>query len=142
MRRTFDHRASTVRAGRVAGSVTQRVGLDVVDIDRVRRLLRRRGDRFLKRTLTAEERTYCKGRRDAVPHIAGTLGAKEAVFKALGMAPRWQEVEIRRLRGGRPVVALSGSLRRRAQALGLAEFQVSITHAEGVAAAVTVGVGA
>jgi holo-[acyl-carrier protein] synthase len=121
--------------------MTQRVGLDVVEIDRVRRLVGRRGSRFLARTLTPGERRYCSGRRDPVPHIAGTLGAKEAVFKALGVPPRWQEVELRRLPTGEPVVELSGSLQRRAGELGLTVLQVSITHTESVAAAVALGTG-
>ncbi len=122
--------------------MASRVGLDVVEVDRVRGMTQRCGVRLLSRALTAQERRYCESRRDAAPHIAGTLAAKEAVFKVLGVPPRWQEVEVRRLSTGEPVVSLSGSLLRRAQELGLVVLQVSITHTESVAAAIVLGMGA
>lgn len=119
-----------------------RVGLDIVGVTRVREMISRHGARLMSRTLTAEERRYCRSRRDAAPHVAGTLAAKEATFKVLNAPPRWKEVAVSRLPSGEPVVSLAGSLSRRAQALGIRALRLSITHDRDVAAAVVLGMSA
>ncbi len=117
-----------------------RVGLDVLDVERVRLVWQRRGGKLLRRTMTGEEQSYCTRKRCPAPHLAGTLAAKEAVFKVLGVAPRWREVCVRRLASGEPSVDLRGSLLGRAQDLCLTSIRVSISHTDGVAVAVAVGV--
>ncbi|HEX2235707.1 MAG TPA: 4'-phosphopantetheinyl transferase superfamily protein, partial [Actinomycetota bacterium] len=58
------------------------IGVDVVDIERLRAVLERR-PRMEERLFTPAERAYCSGRVNPVEHLAGTLAAKEAVIKAL-----------------------------------------------------------
>jgi holo-[acyl-carrier protein] synthase len=116
-----------------------RIGLDVVDVPRLRRMLTRWDDRLVHRTLTPREAAYCTGKRDPAPHVAGTIAAKEALFKTLSMAPRWLEVEVVRLAGGQPTLALSGSAASSADRCGISHLEVSITHTRELAAAVVVG---
>ena len=119
--------------------MSMRIGLDVVNVPRLRRMLTRWGDRLVRRTLTPREAAYCAAKRDPVPHVAGTVAAKEALFKALSVAPRWLEVEVVRLAGGQPTLALSGSTASAADRCGISHLEVSITHTRELAAAVVVG---
>ena len=75
-----------------------RVGVDLIEIDRVRRALERHGDGFRERCFTAAERAYCDSKPNPAQHYAGRFAAKEAVGKALGSGVyfTWKEIEIAR----------------------------------------------
>ncbi|PYN64807.1 MAG: holo-[acyl-carrier-protein] synthase, partial [Candidatus Rokuibacteriota bacterium] len=96
------------------------IGVDLVNIPRMRDVIDRWQDRFLRRVFTEAEIAYCRARRDPVPHFAARFAAKEAGLKALGTGLRlgmsWRELEVRRERGGPPTLVLSG----RSRELGLA----------------------
>jgi holo-[acyl-carrier protein] synthase len=113
------------------------IGIDVVEIERVRSALER--PRFAERVFTAAERGYCEGRgvqRDA--SFAVRFAGKEAVLKALGTglsAGSWQDVEILPDEAGRPVVRLSGYFGDLAARQGVTAVHISLSHAREVAAA-------
>jgi holo-[acyl-carrier protein] synthase len=97
------------------------VGIDIVQVSRLRRLLAEHenaGDDFF----TPIERAYCDSKRDRYAHFAARFAAKEAVLKALGsgLGPgmRWTDVEVVNAPLGRPSVRLSGAVRTRAERLG------------------------
>lgn len=93
------------------------VGVDLVHIPRIRALMER--EEVLARMLTPGE----IGAGDPA-HIAGVIAAKEALFKALGVAPpRWQDVEVRQSSGGRPTLTFSPDLNNRVRSCDL-----SIAH--------------
>lgn len=108
------------------------IGVDLVQIPRMRRVVERWQDRFLRRVFTAEEIAYCQKRRDPVPHLAARFAAKEAALKALGIGLRlgvsWRELEVRREPGQAPVLVLSGKSRRIGEALGGRRLLLSLTH--------------
>lgn len=110
----------------------QGIGIDLVQISRMRRVVERWKDRFLLRVFTDEEIAYCQKRRDPVPHLAARFAAKEAALKALGIGLRlgvsWRDIEVRRERGRPPVLALSGRSRAIKEALGGRRFLLSLTH--------------
>src|SRR3954470_15370004 len=84
------------------------VGIDAIEIARVRRVLLRHPERFLRRVYTPEEVAFCRGR---IPELAARFAAKEAVMKALGTGARglaWREIEILPNRRGKPLVYLHG----------------------------------
>lgn len=114
------------------------LGLDVVEVERVRRLLVRHGERFLSRCFASGE----VARPGDAEHLAGILAAKEAAFKALGSGwgegVGWQQVTIGRHPAGGPLLRLDGAAHERARRLGAKGAHVSITHAAGVAVAVVV----
>jgi holo-[acyl-carrier protein] synthase len=118
------------------------LGMDVVEIARIRRILegpRARSERFLARCFTARERAYCDGARDAGARYAARFAAKEAASKALG-APAgigWHDVEVRRS-GGAPSLELSGVAAEAAARLGARRVLVTLAHDAGVAAATVV----
>jgi holo-[acyl-carrier protein] synthase len=114
------------------------VGIDLIDIDRIVRVLGKFPDRFRMRVLTDRERRYV-GRK--VERMAGRWAAKEAISKVLGLGVRgvgWREIEILPNPAGAPQVYLHGRAARRAEQMGLDEISVSISHERHMAAAVAV----
>jgi holo-[acyl-carrier protein] synthase len=120
------------------------VGLDVVEVARIRRLVgtdapEETARRFLARCFTEGERRFCDARADRATPYAARFAAKEAASKALG-APagiHWTDVEVLR-EDGAPTLKLSGVADRVARERGVSRIHVSITHDAGIAAAVVV----
>ncbi|HEY8173453.1 MAG TPA: holo-ACP synthase [Dehalococcoidia bacterium] len=115
------------------------VGIDVIEIERVRRVLARHPERFLRRVYTPEEVAFCRGR---VPELAARFAAKEAVMKALGTGARglaWREIEILPNRRGKPLVYLHGLAKKRGETIGMRGIDISLTHSHDLAVAAVVG---
>jgi len=108
------------------------IGVDLALIPRLREVVGRWDDRFLRRVFTDEEIAYCRRRRDPIPHFAARFAAKEATLKALGtgfsMGVAWREMEVRRERGQAPTMTLSGRCRAIARAKGAGRVLLSLTH--------------
>jgi holo-[acyl-carrier protein] synthase len=123
-------------------SAPLRVGIDLIEIARVRRALERHGDGFRGRCFTAAERAYCESKPNPAQHYAGRFAAKEAVGKAIGSGVyfTWLEIEI----SGRPKpgVHLSGRTAAFADRVGAGQIEVSMTHSRELAAAVALVVPA
>ncbi len=123
-------------------------GVDLVAIARIERLLDRNAERFLARLCTAAERE-ARGPSPRAESIAACFAAKEAVAKALGVGLRpfaadgvdLHEIEVLHDARGRPFLRLSGQAARRAEALGVHEWSLSISHESGLAVALVVGAG-
>lgn len=116
------------------------LGLDVVEVERVRQVLGRRGEQFLARILTQEERLDV-GDPPRVTSVAARFAAKEAVAKALGTGIRgfsFQDVEVCRDALGSPGVRLHGGAARLAEAMGVGRVWLSLAHERSVAVAVVV----
>jgi holo-[acyl-carrier protein] synthase len=117
------------------------IGVDAIEIDRFAASLDRR-PRLAERCFTEAEAAYCRSRAAPAQHFAARFAAKEAVGKALGIGmTRWREVEVVRGRGA-PGVRLHGRYAARAEALGVAEVALSLTHSRTMAIAVAVATGA
>src|SRR5687767_600726 len=114
------------------------IGMDATDLPRVADLVKRYGDRFLRRVFTEGEIAYCTKRRDPVPHLAGRFAVKEAAMKALGTGRSrgvlWKDIEVVRV-GGPPQLRLHGGAARRADSLLVRRSLVTITHSETLALA-------
>src|SRR5260221_6460516 len=108
------------------------LGIDVEEVERVKGAMQRQGERFLKRIFTEKERAYCEQFKDKFERYAGRFAVKEAAMKALGTGwsrgVRWVDVEVVRQRGGRPSLALKGEAKKIADAMGVKNIAVSITH--------------
>ena len=108
------------------------IGVDLVNIPRMRGVIDRWQERFLRRVFTEEEIAYCRARRDPVPHFAARFAAKEAGLKALGTGLRlgvsWRELEVRRERGQAPVLVLSGRSREIGRSRGGSRMLLALTH--------------
>ena len=118
------------------------VGIDLTDIERIRKDLDRWGEKFVRRLLGEEERNLYREKYDKVKFVAGRFAAKEAVMKALGafilsgVYPR--NIQILNDLYGKPYVHLDDNIREK---IIDKEIKVSITHERTMAAAVAIMTG-
>lgn len=111
-------------------------GVDIVEIDRVADLAQRYGERFGRRVFAPDEWRAFQHQPNS---LAARFAAKEAVIKALG-SPNMALHEIRVLRppGQRPTIELVGRARARADALGVRQISISLSHSQRYAVAFVV----
>lgn len=103
------------------------VGIDIVDVKRIRKVLDKYGDRFLDKVFSEEEKGLFKKRKNAQLSIAGRFAAKEAFIKAKGMKAPLKEIKILQLMD-KPYIDFYGSIYR----------GISISHERDFAIAVVV----
>lgn len=109
------------------------IGVDVVDIERIERMLDRHGERALRRLLTNAERAYCAGMSRPAQHVAARVAAKEAAYKALQVAPEaasvwWLDLEVQTGTNGAPTLRMHGIAEAAARRLGMRQAFVSLSH--------------
>jgi holo-[acyl-carrier protein] synthase len=117
------------------------LGLDLVDLDRMARLLERHGEAAVRRICRPQEVRIGSG-PGRVAHLAGLFAAKEATMKALGTGwaagVGFRQIEVVRRTGGAPALELHDAARERARELGARTLHLSITHDARTAAAVVI----
>ncbi|MEW5975122.1 MAG: holo-ACP synthase [Acidobacteriota bacterium] len=115
------------------------VGIDIVEIEKLRLAMMRRGERLRNRAFTPYEIEYCEDRANKFQHYAARFAAKEAVFKAIGSGWRdgvgWHDVEVQNALNGRPSLVLSGKTLEFADRLGARHCWVSLSHTDEYAVA-------
>jgi holo-[acyl-carrier protein] synthase len=119
------------------------VGVDLVEISRVRSLIASQGERALLRLFTESERSYCSGMANPARHYAARVAAKEAAFKALSGSDEargiaWREMEVELDHIGRPSLRLHGRATARAKELGVVRSWISLSHGDDLATAFVV----
>lgn len=118
------------------------VGIDVIEVDRIRQVLARHGTRFLQRVMTSEELALAPPAADKAPYFAGRWAAKESVSKALGTgigtACYWTDICVLNHASGQPYVVLRGAGAQTAARLKIAVFHISISHLKDIACACAV----
>jgi len=119
------------------------VGIDLVDLERVRTLLANKGEQAMHRSFSDKEREYLATRPDPTAHAAARIAAKEAVYKAMqtldgARGVGWREIEVARDGDGRPAIQLNGLAARLSQRLGGLRIQISLTHSSLSAGAIAV----
>ncbi len=61
------------------------VGTDIIEVERIEKLIKSKGQKFLKKIYTQIEINYCESKGpNKYQHYAGRFAAKEAIFKAVG----------------------------------------------------------
>jgi len=112
------------------------IGVDLVDVQRVKQILARRRT-FVQRVFTPEEIAYCERQANPAESYAARWAAREACRKALGgiRNMRWHDVRVSRATSGAPSLVLEGTSRARADALGVTQVMVALTHERRMAAA-------
>ena len=108
------------------------IGVDITEVERIKAAVERFGERFLKRVFTPTEVRYCMGKLNAAERLAARFAAKEAGMKAIGTGLRhgvtWQDVEVLRLPGQRPILKFSGKAAEFADRLGCKRTHLSLSH--------------
>ena len=116
------------------------IGIDLVEIERIRAIFNSYGDHFLDRFFSNREIIQMKKRNSGLINtLAGHFSAREAVIKALGNRAGRQiflrEIEILNDESGRPYVVLAPDLTEK---IGNLTIHISVTHEKNYAAAVAV----
>ena len=115
------------------------IGLDVIEVSRIKSTVSRWGSRFEKRVFTDKEISYCNCKKDRFQRLACRFAAKEALFKALGTGwskgTEWKEIEVTNDVMGKPLITLSGKTEEISRQLGVVNIFVSITSTENYGAA-------
>ncbi len=118
------------------------VGIDLVEVERIRASHQRHGDRFLERVFTEGERAYCTGLKNPYPHLAARFAAKEAVSKALGTGITgefsWHSAAVAKGEQEEPLIVLDAKGRALLKKCGGTKVLVSLTHTATLAQAIAV----
>lgn len=119
--------------------MTKSIGTDIIEVDRIDKIVTKYGSKFLDRIFTKEEQAYCLKHKKSSQHFAGRFAAKEAIVKALGTGIRegisWTDIEITKDHHGKPLVKLSPSLNEK---FDHPTLLISISHAKKYATAVAI----
>ena len=107
------------------------IGVDIIEIDRIRRSIETTGTGFLAKVYTDGEIAYCDAKAHRYQHYAARFAAKEALSKALstGWAGefRWKDVEVMNEPSGQPRFTVHGTLGERLKGT---EIMLSMSHSE------------
>lgn len=115
------------------------IGVDIVEIARIKKAITRWEERFLKRIYTERELELY---RNDPASLAARFAAKEAVMKTLGTGNKgvsWREIEVLTQSNGRPEVYLYGRAQSRARKLRLERLAISLSHSKEYAIASVIG---
>ena len=118
------------------------VGIDTIEVSRIKDSMERHGEHFLNKIFTPNERTYCDDKSDSAPFYATRFAAKEAMAKAfrtgIGKDFGWLDSEIIHGMEGEPFIKLSQSGQAMLNQIGASKVLVSLTHLSTVASAVVI----
>lgn len=118
------------------------VGIDQIEVSRIRDSIKRHGNAFLNKVFTSEEQNSCMERADPAPCLAARFAVKEAVSKALGTGIGkefgWLDVEVKKEKNGKPVAHFSAHGLKALNHIGAGSALISLSHLENVASAVAV----
>jgi len=118
------------------------VGIDIIEVERIKRSFEKFGDKFLKRILHPAEIDYCLSHREPGPFLAARFAAKEAISKAfgtgIGAQCGWQDLQVGRKATGEPFVILHGKAQTLLKERGGRVMLLSLSHTQTYAAAVAI----
>jgi len=119
----------------------QGLGNDIIEIERIEKIILRYGEKFLKKIFTLAEINYCSKHAHHFRHFAGRFAAKEAISKSLGCGIGrdigWLEIEILNDERGKPVVELSKAAKKK---FNSPQISISISHCKSYACAVAIAI--
>ena len=118
------------------------VGIDLIEVARIKASYERFGERFLQRILRPAEIAYCLTHKNPAPFLAARFAAKEAISKAfgtgIGAQLGWQDMEVGRHESGQPYVILHDGGQQLMQQRRGRVVHLSLSHTENHATAVAV----
>ena len=125
-------------------------GIDIIEVDRIKKSIEELGDSFLNRIYTKNEIEYCnKSGVMKYQHFAARFAAKEAIFKAISefISGRedamWKDIEVINIESGKPVInvdKVKNNIKKTANNLKIESIDVSISHIKDYAVASVVAV--
>lgn len=117
-------------------------GIDLAEVDRIRKAVEKYGRRFLERVFTPAEIAYVETKANRYERYAARFAAKEAGMKAIGTGwrrgVRWRDFEVRNRSTGRPELVLHGEAAEVARRMGVRRIHLSLTHTASMAQALVI----
>ena len=113
-------------------------GIDLVEIKRIEKIIKRWGESFTKKIFTSQERVYCENQNNKYQSYAARFAAKEAFLKALGLGMRgvsWKEMEVENNQLGKPTIMTSGKLKPIISKNKVDKIYLTISHTKDYAIA-------
>ena len=110
------------------------VGIDIIEIERIRQAVNTHAERFLRKVFSSEEISFCLGRADSMACLAARFAAKEAFKKAIraSIPVAWRDVAILPETNGGPALRLACSVGERLDG----HFTLSLSHSRDYAVAI------
>ena len=113
------------------------VGIDIIEVSRIKSIMEKYGDKFFKRILTDNEINYCKSFPNSELHFAGRFASKEAYSKSIGTGISkdfgWKDIEILNDVRGKPYIN-----HIKESEYSKYHFEISISHTKEYGCAVVV----
>ena len=113
------------------------IGIDIIEVSRIKGMMDKYGDKFFKRILTDNEIAYCKSFVNAELHFAGRFASKEAYSKAIGTGISknfgWKDIEILNDKRGKPYINHTKETE-----FSKLHFEISISHTNNYGCAVVI----
>ena len=118
------------------------LGTDIIEVDRIKKLIKEKDNKFLSRIYTQKEIDYCESKGpNKYQHYAGRFAAKEAVFKILSIhflknkkPLTFKDIEILNREDGSPYVNINNNL----MLACIPDVDISISHIKKYATAVAI----
>ncbi|HOM69913.1 MAG: holo-ACP synthase [Smithellaceae bacterium] len=115
------------------------IGIDLVENDRIEKVIRKWGCKFLNRVFCDREVEYCAKHVHNAPHYAARFAAKESFLKALGMGlgmgVKMKDIEVTRGGDGKPEIVVHDGAKNQIDKNKITRIHLSLTHTENYAAA-------
>lgn len=119
-----------------------RTGIDIVDINRIEKILNKNRDSFLSKIFTREEIGHINFTGNKPSKVAGLFSAKEAVAKLIGSgigSLNWKDIEISHKENGKPYICINEKIGKLLGQLNISSIDISISHERQYAIAMAVG---
>ncbi len=108
------------------------LGTDIIEISRIKKIIKKHNDSFLKRVFTQNEIFIGKKHKEPYTFYAGRWAAKEAFAKALGTGIgehcNWTDIEIMNNQNGKPICSVSGKAEKVIKNSKISKIHISISH--------------
>ena len=114
------------------------VGIDIIEVERIEKVIKKWGDRFLNRVFLPDEIAFCRTKRTPSICFAARFAVKEAFSKALGTGIRklsWRDIETRHNELGKPYLIIRGKSKK---ILGNRTLDVSMSDTDHLATAIVI----
>jgi holo-[acyl-carrier protein] synthase len=113
----------------------QGIGIDIIEIERIKKAKERWNNKFLKRIFRNEEIKYCNSSKLKYQHFAARFAAKEALIKALGETLNWKDIEVIKNERKSPKIKLHGKAKKIMTEKGIKKILLSLSHSKEYAVA-------
>ncbi len=116
------------------------IGVDLVENDRLARIIAKWGSKFLQRVFSDGEINYCEKHAQSSVNYGARFAAKESFVKALGiglgMGVKLKEIEVVNDKNGKPDLVLWGEAKTQIEKRNIVKVHLSLTHTRRYATAI------